>query len=101
MEFLNLDLIAEISSAFYAVHLKRSKAVEILVVHFEAQYYYFLRRRRGKKVTIFFRTADSSRAWMRSALFSVAVTEDLINSFVNKVAQELFLTVYLNRYEKN
>lgn len=99
MDFFNLGLITETPIAFYLLHCKRAKAVEVLVRHFDVEFYYFLRRARGKKVTLFFRDSSSRRAWMRRAQFSVAVTEDLINSFINRVANDIYLENYLKTFD--
>lgn len=98
VDYFNLGLITETPIAFYLLQCKRAKAVEVLVRHFDVEFYYFLRRARGKKVTIFFRDSCSRRAWFRRAQFSVAVTEDLINSFINRVANDIYLENYLKTF---
>lgn len=98
-DYFNLGMITETPIAFYLLQCKRAKAVEVLVRHFDVEFYYFLRRARGKKVTFFFRDFASSRAWMRRAQFSVAVTEDLINSFINRIANDIYLEHYLKTFD--
>lgn len=91
VDYFNLLSTTEIPVQTYEYYSK--KAVQVSVVEFDTKFYYFVSRKGKKKVSLFFRNSENTRAWFVTVP-AVVISHSYISTVINRLIDNL-------QYEKD